>query len=102
MGNVNLVYAPRAQRDLLDLPLKIVHQILDDHDLLKARPWPSTKVTRLRGYPYWEMKTGDYRSLFVVEATTVVLLRIVNRRDLEKAIRRIDLKAIALWFKDMS
>ena len=100
MESVKLVYAPRAQRDLLEFPRKIADQIIHDHDLLKTQPWPSTKIKKLSGPPYWEIKTGDYRSLFVFESHTVVFLRIVNRKDLERAVRRIDLKALRLWLRD--
>jgi len=98
--SVNLVYAPRAQHDLLDLPRKIAEQVIGDHDVLKVRPWPSTKVKKIKGHAYWELKTGDYRSLFVFGSNTVVFLRIINRKNLEKAIRRIDPKFLKLWLRD--
>ncbi len=100
MEGVNLVYAPRSQHDLLEFPRQIAEQIISDHDLLKVRPWPSTKVKKIKGHPYWELKTGDYRSLFVFESNTAVFLRIINRKNLEKAIRRIDLKFLKLWLRD--
>ncbi|MBI3597027.1 MAG: type II toxin-antitoxin system RelE/ParE family toxin [Nitrospirae bacterium] len=100
MENVDLIYAPRAQRDLLDLPRKFADQILNDHDLLKTRPWPNTKVKKIKGHPYWELKTGDYRSLFIVESNEVVFLRIVNRKNLETAVKRIDLRTLWLWLRD--
>ena len=100
MESVDLIYAPRAQRDLLELPKKNAEQIINDHDLLKTRPWPTAKVKKIKGHPYWELKTGDYRSLFVVEQGAIVFLRIVNRKDLENAIKRIDLKTLRLWLID--
>ncbi len=100
MHGVELIYAPRAERDLLALPRKHVHPILSDHDLLRTRTWPAGKVKRLTGQPYWEIKSGDYRSLFVQEHGRVIFLRIVNRKDLEKTIKRIDPKALWTWLRE--
>jgi mRNA-degrading endonuclease RelE of RelBE toxin-antitoxin system len=74
--SADLIYAPRAQRDLVELPRKNAEQIINDHDLLKTPPWPTTKVKKIKGHPY--CKTGDYRSLFVIEQGSVVFLRIVS------------------------
>ena len=94
-----LVYAPRAQRDLLKLEKRFALQILDDLELLEHPPWPAGKVKKLRGREYWEIKTGDFRTIFWLHQKEVVILRVVNRRDLEKALGRIDLQAILQWLR---
>ena len=99
MDERQLVYAPRAQRDLLDLPARQARQVLDDLELLQNPPWPPGKVKKLRGQEFWEIKTGDYRSIFWPEGKKVVVLRVVNRRDLMKSIGRIDLRAIVAWVR---
>lgn len=97
MDKLELVYAPRAQRDLLKLEKRFALQILEDLELLRTPPWPAGKVKRLSGQEYWEIKSGDFRTVFWPRPNTVVVLRVVNRRDLEKAIGRIDLRAIRDW-----
>ena len=94
-----LIYAPRAQKDFLSLPKKICSQILDDLKLLENPPWPPGKVKQLRGQKFWEIKIGDYRTLFIPEKGNVIILRVVNRKDLEKAIKRIDIRYILQWIK---
>jgi len=94
-----LVYAPRAQRDLVSLQKKFASQVLADLELLQAPPWPRGKVKPLRGTDFWEIKTGDFRVIFLPKGKDVVVLRVVNRRDLDKAIGRIDVAALVRWLR---
>ncbi len=75
-------------------------QVLDDLELPETPPRPPGKVKRLRGEDYWEIKTGDFRTIFWPHKKKVVILRIVNRRDLEKAIDRIDVRALREWLQE--
>jgi mRNA-degrading endonuclease RelE of RelBE toxin-antitoxin system len=95
-----LVYAPRAERDLLELPPQDARRVLKDLELLLTPPWPPGKVKRLRGCDYWEIKTGDFRTIFWPCGKTVVVLRVVNRRDLERAVGRIDVNTILRWLRE--
>ena len=75
-------------------------QVLADLELLQAPPWPPGKVKKLRGCDFWEIKCGDYRAIFWPDGKDVVILRIVNRRDLEAAIDRIDVRALVRWVNE--
>ena len=101
MDKLKLVYAPRAQRDLMRLPKRNALQILEDLELLEIRPWPAGKVKKFRGLDYWEVKTGDFRTIFLPQKDRAVILRIVNRRDLEQAIDRIDIRALKQWLSGL-
>ena len=92
-----LVYAPRAQRDLLALQDADAMRVLEDLPLLETPPWPPRKVKRLRGTDFWEIKTGDFRTIFWPQGREVVILRVVNRRDLERELGRIDVRTLAAW-----
>jgi len=94
-----LLYAPRAQRDLARIARDQALQILEDVEILETPPWPPGKVKKLRGADYWEIKTGDWRTIFLPEGKKVVVLRVVNRRDLERAIKRIDVRALLRWLQ---
>jgi len=95
-----LLYAPRAQRDLARLQKRYALQVLEDLEILRSSPRPPGKVKKLRGTDYWEIKTGDFRTIFFPKGRDVVILRVVNRRDLEKAIGRIDARAILAWLRE--
>ena len=74
-------------------------RVLDDLELLETPPWPPGKVKKLRGHEFWEIKTGDFRTLFWPRGDKVVIVRIANRRDLEKTLGRIDLRALVAWLR---
>jgi len=97
-----LIYSPRAQRDLQTLEKRNSLQILDDLEILENPPWPPGKVKKLRGQEYWEIKTGDFRTIFWPDRKTVVILRVVNRRDLEQAVGRINVKALREWLREQN
>ena len=99
MDEYELVYAPRAQRDLPALPKRHARQILNDLELLTTSPWPPGKVKKLRGHELWEIKTGDYRTILWPIKKKVVILRIVNRRDLERTLGRIDVRSLVEWLR---
>ena len=82
--------SPRALRDLKNLPKPYASTILDDLEILKTPPWPaSPKVKRLQGTPYLRLRSGDFRSIFLREDQKVVILRIVNRKDLERVLKTL-------------
>jgi len=95
-----IVYAPRAQRDLKALQKKFALQILDDIPILEQASWPAGKVKKLKGTDYWEIKTGDFRTIFWPTGDTVVILRVVDRRDLLKAIKHVNPDALVRWFME--
>ncbi len=97
-----LVYAPRAQRDLRGLQKKFASQVLRDLEILETPPWPAGKVKQLRGSDFWEIKTGDFRTIFWPHGKDAVILRVVNRRDLEKAMGRINITALVSWLLKQS
>ena len=99
MDRRKLVYAPRAQRDLRDLEKRFALQVLDDLPLLETTPWPAGKAKRLHGTDFWEIKTGDFRTVFWPTGKKVVILRVVNRRDLLATIDRIDVTTLVRWLQ---
>ena len=100
MREFELLYAPRAEQDLATLETRFANQILDDLELLTSWPWPAGKVKRLRGCPYSEIKTGDYRTVLRQDGDNVVIVRVVNRKDLDRAVRKINTEAVSRWLDE--
>ena len=80
--------APRALRDLRKLPSAARKQMLEDFSILETRTWPGPpKIKKLRGYELYRLRTGTYRSIFEDRGQTVVILRVMDRKDLERLLR---------------
>ena len=80
--------APRALRDLKNLPTHHARIILDDLEILRTVPWPGPpKMKFLKGVRYSRLRTGDFRSIVVREGYKVVVLRIVARKDFETILK---------------
>ena len=79
---------------------RYARQICADLPLLRKPPWPLGKVKRLHGCPFWEMKAGHFRAVFLPEGKSIVILRIVNRRELDRAIRGLDTRAVERWLQE--
>lgn len=92
-------FFPKALEDLQGLEEKYVRQILADLALLRSLPWPPGKVKKLHGSELWEVKTGNYRSLFYPHGREAIVVRVVNRRDLEKAVPRFDIRYVEAWLR---
>jgi mRNA interferase RelE/StbE len=74
---------PAAERDLAKLPSDIRSRVTQSLFSLEhnARPPGITKLTGSANL--WRVRVGDYRILFEIDdpAQTVLVLRIVHRRD---------------------
>lgn len=90
---------PRALRDLEQLQERHARLILEDLEILRIRPWPPAKVKKLHGTELWEIKTGDYRTLFLPQGRRAVVVRVLNRRDLERTVGRIDPAYVFDWLR---
>jgi mRNA interferase RelE/StbE len=81
-----------AEDDLNRIPVEIRKDILSDVRQLSSAPFPSgTQIKKLRGFkpPLYRLRAGDYRIIYGVEAGTVFIMRIINRKELERIIKRL-------------
>jgi mRNA-degrading endonuclease RelE of RelBE toxin-antitoxin system len=81
-----------ATKDLDRLDPGLRDQLVRDlRDLPTAPTGRPPRIKRLRGYgaPLYRLRSGDYRVL--VDADLITVLRIINRRDLERALRQLGL-----------
>ncbi len=84
--------AASAQGDLDSLPSAQRAGLVTRLRGLEAEPIPlGKKLKRLRGlkHPVWRLRHGDFRVLYRVEDGQVLVVRVVNRRDLERAAERL-------------
>ena len=85
-----LELSPRALRDLRHLPRHIADDVLTDLEILRVLPWPGPpQVKRVHGTPYARLRTGGFRSIVMRSGSTVIVLRVVDRKDFEQALRNL-------------
>ena len=89
--NVKLTH--RALKDLDRLTPSRRLQVLQRLERLEEAPLPDGfQIKRIEGYPQgdlYRLRVGSYRVLYVIEANTVYILRVIPRQDLIKAIRQL-------------
>ena len=70
------------KKDLLSIPKKDLNRIIARITELSNNPYPSGAV-RLKGREEWQIRQGDYRILYIVEAqiVTVFTIKIGHRRE---------------------
>ena len=80
----NLVYTNRAAKDIQKLPLEIKKRI--EKALLRCQQDPLRYSEKLRDPKLgtYRFRIGDYRVIFDLEGSDIVVLRVGHRRDIYK------------------
>jgi mRNA interferase RelE/StbE len=83
-----------AAADLETIPGKLRNQVVEAVKSLAEKPLPvGTTVKKLKGFkpPLYRLRSGDYRVLYRVQGSTVLVMRIIDRKDLERTMKRLHL-----------
>ena len=85
--NYNLVYTRRAEKDIKKLDSSIKGRI--GNALLKLQDNPLLYSEKLSdpALGTYKFRIGDYRVIFDIEGTDVVILRVGHRREIYKRFR---------------
>jgi mRNA-degrading endonuclease RelE of RelBE toxin-antitoxin system len=51
------------------------------------------RIKRLKGFagPLYRLRSGDYRVLYRIDEAAVTVMRVINRKDLERTLRQLRL-----------
>jgi mRNA-degrading endonuclease RelE of RelBE toxin-antitoxin system len=96
MTDFQVALTDHAIADLKALHSGIRDQIHFDLESLKPGPFPSgTRIKRLKNFrpPVYRLRSGDFRVLYWIRDRTVILLRIVDRKLLDRVIKRLKIQA---------
>ena len=78
--------SPRGERDLRRVPVGQRLAIVEGMHAL-ADECPGAEIKALAGHRGWyRLRVGDWRVLYLSDPPGIVIDRIVNRRDLERAL----------------
>lgn len=92
MPDFGIVLTDHAVADLDSLPIRLRLQVAQDIASLARDPLPPRPGTKkLKGYrpPLYRLRAGDYRVLYRVVRNTVTIIRVIDRRDLERSLDSI-------------
>jgi mRNA interferase RelE/StbE len=77
---MSLEFKPRAEKDLADLPKADQSRILQKIELLQNGL--TGDIKRLTNFtPEYRLRVGDYRILFEILEGSIIVYRILHRRD---------------------
>ena len=94
MSRFQVVLTEHAIADLEEVSKEIRGQIQRDLKTLQTSPLPSgTQIKRLKGFrpPIYRLRSGDFRVLSRIREDKVTVLRVIDRKLLERVIKRLNL-----------
>jgi mRNA interferase RelE/StbE len=94
MNRFQVVLTEHAIADLEEVSKELREQILRDLKTLQTSPLPSgTRIKRLKGFrpPIYRLRSGDFRVLYHIREDRVTVLRVIDRKLLERVIKRLHL-----------
>jgi len=81
--NYQIDFKPRAVKDLKKLPPQDNRQIVKKIEAMQSDL--AGDVKRLTNFtPEYRLRVGDYRVLFEIEGQTMVIYRVLHRKDAYK------------------
>jgi len=92
MIRFHVVLTEHALGDLKKIAKDMRTQIHTDINALESVPFPSgTNIKRLKGFrpPVYRLRSGDFRVLYHVQGDDVIILRVVDRKFLERVLKRL-------------
>ena len=92
MNKFQVNLTEHAADDLQGISKETRKKIYNDLKALESAPFPfGTRIKRLRGFrpPIYRMRSGDFRVLYHIRENNVTILRVIDRKLLERLLKRI-------------
>ena len=92
MNRFQVNLTEHATNDLKDISKEFRDKIHQDLKVLESAPLPSrTHIKRLRGFrpPVYRLRSGGFRVLYHIQGNTVTILRVIDRKLLERVLKRV-------------
>ena len=89
VGAFTVQLAQSAAGDLDAIPDRLRTQIVEAIKSLADNPLPTgSGVKKLRGFkpPLYRLRSGDYRVLYRIQSSAILITRIIDRKELERTI----------------
>lgn len=92
MGSFSVQLAKPAVADLDELRGEARMEVLQDLAKLRDDPLPGGQdKKKLKGFkaPMYRLRSGDYRVPYRIDGSAVTILRVIDRKDLERIVKRL-------------
>ncbi len=80
-------------KSLDELPPEKALEIAGKLKMLEIAPLPTgkTRIKKLKGFapPLYRLRVGDKRVLYRISGKEVILLKVIDRRELEKELKKL-------------
>ncbi len=90
MEEFKIIFTKTAEKDLNTLDIKTKYKILQAAKRLETAPFPrGNTVKKLKGakISLYRLRVGDFRVIYHIDDRKIVILFIVDRKDLEKKLK---------------
>ena len=90
--DIQLTYS--AVDDLDCIPEARRKKIIASIKKISSNPFAtSPNIKKLKGFkpPIYRIRSGDFRVLYSVRDNTIIILRVIERKDLERVIKKLNL-----------
>ena len=95
MNKFQVVLTEHAIVDLKDISRELRDQIHRDLRNLESAPFSSgIYIKRLKGFrpPVYRLRSGNFRILYHIQESSVTILRVIDRKLLDRAIKKLAMK----------
>lgn len=92
MNGFSIQLTKQAQSDLKNLSIPLQKQISTDIETLTNNPLPQgMRIKKLKGFafPLFRLRSGDYRILYRIDGKQVTLMRVIDRKLLDRILSRL-------------
>jgi len=92
MDKFKIELSPAASRDLDDLEMGIVTQVLSDLKILKENPFPRGKlIKKIKGKKttFYRLRVDKFRVFFEIQPMKIVILRVISKKEADRYIKRL-------------
>lgn len=93
MDEFRVILSPSAAKDLDRFSEGVCRKILKALQALQDNPFPRGKlIKKIKGTnsDYYRLRVDVYRVFYMIEGTSAVILRILNKKDVQRFIRNLD------------
>ncbi len=92
MDRFNIELSPAASRDLDDLEMGTVTEVLSDLRILEENPFPKGKlIKKIKGKKtsFYRLRIDKFRVFYEIQHMKIIILRIISKKEADRYIKKL-------------